>query len=577
MITPPSSGEEREYALELQGATRIDTVTLEMEAGDNGPAAGWLRWIGLQHPEWVERHLTQWKNFDRRWLPYIKPPDASLDFVPAYGIFLTEEELKEMRADHLKQIEANGESTYTRRAESLRQLDPESAVTQYAKCGGRGDLHGRSRDEDVPKLYGGVDAAETGLVLEDSELLRVAARYALSLGVCEKWDEGFMCNLPGGVFEHRAFRRSSCAKDVAKILDLAGNIFTPSGRHFLMRRLAEEGAGPMNYTFWRHDYIYDCNQVAYFNTGRMAAYLVMEREWPRVKPYTDLAFHDTEVNLSRAILPDGGCVEGPSYMCPTVRENFYVIKYYARGRGLDLDTLIPHELRSTSDFAALVVSTTDDDVIPICDAGPMFNDRTLDVLVELMPDSHWTTFFNEKRAGAERPRLPSAPPWPNFVHLPEMGPMASRRPLGEHTVKLFIMGNKAEAGHTHEDKGGFVLEFAGQTFAMDPGICDYTDPIHFIYKQCQRHNMLVPVGLEDRPHPENPLLVDIKPVGQGDAVRFHATVDCGAGWERYYKTWRRTWESPMPDRLVIRDEYELVKGDGVEFYWQNVVALRDFR
>ena len=49
-----------------------------------------------------------------------------------------------------------------------------------------------------------------------------------------------------------------------------------------------------------------------------------------------------------------------------------------------------------------------------------------------------------------------------------------------------------------------VLEFAGDTFAMDLGICDYGDPLSIPYKQCQRHNMLVPTGTTERPHPTNP-------------------------------------------------------------------------
>ena len=48
---------------------------------------------------------------------------------------------------------------------------------------------------------------------------------------------------------------------------------------------------------------------------------------------------------------------------------------------------------------------------------------------------------------------------------------------------------KAGAGHNHEDKGSFVLEFAGETFAMDPGTCDYSNPLAEILSHCERHNM----------------------------------------------------------------------------------------
>jgi len=147
--------------------------------------------------------------------------------------------------------------------------------------------------------------------------------------------------------------------------------------------------------------------------------------------------------------------------------------------------------------------------------------------------------------------------------------MASVRKLGPEQVKLFLMGNRAGAGHTHEDKGSFVLEFAGETFAMDPGTCDYSSPISALVKYCERHNMLVPYGLPERPHPECPLPVDVKPDGHGDEVRFTARLDASPGWDNYYRRWIRSWDSPAPGKLVIRDEWELNRGTGVEFYWNT--------
>ena len=110
------------------------------------------------------------------------------------------------------------------------------------------------------------------------------------------------------------------------ILDLAGEMFTDAGRTYLMRRLAEEGIGPINYVAWRYEYIFHCNQLAYFNTGRMYAYLMLEREWPRVKPYTDLAYRDAIDNLETVIEPDGGSLEGPGYLNPIIRENYNALK-----------------------------------------------------------------------------------------------------------------------------------------------------------------------------------------------------------------------------------------------------------
>jgi hypothetical protein len=232
----------------------------------------------------------------------------------------------------------------------------------------------------------------------------------------------------------------------------------------------------------------------------------------------------------------------------------------------------PDVLKRTSDYAAAVASTTADDVIPICDSGASFRRDSLIVLMELVPQSHWTTIYSkqlvrEGKAPVEAPALPA------FVALPHTGYLASTRRLGDDPVKIFVMGNKSGAGHTHEDKGSFVLEYAGQAFAKDLGMCDYEDPIHAVYKHAQRHNMLVPVGTSERACPKNPLMADVKPVGQGDERQFHASIDATAGWEGYYRKWVRHWDSPSPGQIVIRDEYELAKGTAVEFYWQTKLPV----
>jgi hypothetical protein len=563
----PAAEKRAEYALDLDGATRIDGLTLEIEAGAERNAAGWLRWIGLQSTERLPQYFGQWDYSGRRWDAYIRGDAFTPSFRPRYGIFLNAEELDELRREHQRALEKDGRSRYTGLAEAARAYEPEKGIHEFVKSGGSTSAHTRVRDETQPRLPGSPDLAVAGLVLRDADLLRMAARYALCLALSEHWETGFMSVFPGGPWEDRAFRRSYTAEDIATILDLAGEVFTDAGRTYLMRRLAEEGVGPINYVTWRHEYVFHCNQLAYFNTGRMCAYLVLEREWPRVKPYTDLAYRDAIDNLETVIEPDGGSLEGPSYFSPTARENYTVLKLYARARGENVSNLVPDVLKRTSDYAAVVASTTFDDVIPICDSGPSFRADSLRILAELMPQSHWSAMYDKQRGRPDRLALPA------YVVLPDTGYLASTRRLGDDVVKILILGNKAGAGHTHEDKGSFVLEYAGETFAADLGICDYADPTHAVYKHCQRHNMLVPVGTPDRAHPQNPLIADVKPTGQGDERAFHASIDATAGWAGYYRKWVRHWDSPTPDVLVIRDEYELGKGTAVEFYWQTKLPV----
>jgi hypothetical protein len=202
-----------------------------------------------------------------------------------------------------------------------------------------------------------------------------------------------------------------------------------------------------------------------------------------------------------------------------------------------------------------------------------------------MPDSHWVTVYRKQlqRAGAAPSLLSMAltrsipekgPDLRPFVDMPATGMTCSVRQLGPEIVKLFLMGNKGGAGHTHEDKGSFILEFAGDSFAMDFGVVDYSNPLVEELKHAQRHNMLTPWSNTDRPGPARPVLADIRADARGDATSFHAQMHLTPGWEGWFSQWQRTWDSPTPDTLTITDEWAVEKGEGVIFHWTTPLPMR---
>lgn len=571
----PFAGDEIEIFLDLEGAGVIRRITLELEARQEGPAAGWLRWIGLQHTERLDDYFARWDMTGVKWENQLEDPAYEPKFEPLYGIFLTPEELAAKRKEHEQAMAETGESRYSQLAEAAKSYDFKRGIKEFARSGGSNNNEGRMRDADQYPMPGSPRIAEAAVVVRDAEALRAAARYALCLAACEYWDDGFMAYLTGSDWDNRAFRRSYITEDVAYVFDVAGEVLSDNGRLYLLRRMAEEGVGRINFVLWRHDYVYRCNQLGFFNTGRMAAYLVMERQWPRVIPYTDIAYDDIVKNFDTVIQPDGGYLETPSYFGATANRNLRTIEWYARARGKDAGALVPEPLLRTDAYAAAVMSTTDLDIIPYGDSNQNMDTDTLEWMHAMMPGSYWTTLYNKHRLRKGEPPLEVAgPPLPAFISLPDTGLMASVRQLGGAPVKIFLMGFCVGADHTHEDKGSFVLEFAGQSFATDLGICDYGDPMSNVYKQAQRHNMLAPYGTPDRPRPLRPLPVDVGPAGEGDETRFYARIDATPGWGDFYKQWVREWDSPTPDTLVIRDEYELGRGDGVEFYWQTLLPCR---
>jgi hypothetical protein len=574
----PAEKPNKEYAVDLQGAARIESLTLELEAANAGPATGWLNWIALQNTAVLPYHLAQFARVPGDWARHLKPADYQPAFEPVYGVAMRSEELNAIRAEDLAWLQAGRESQFRSIARQARDAQPETLIAESLNYDRR---YSRDR-ESLELLRPGPSAIMlAAVVLKDADLLRLGGRYALALATTPVWDWGTISRLRGSAFDVRVFTNSGAACELAFALDVGGDVFTAAGKELLMRRIAEDGIGAINYNAWKYEYIHHCNQLPAFSAGRILGYAVLARDWPRVTPYQDLAFRELTDSLSETILPDGGYVEGPGYLMYAVAQGGLGLFYHARSLNVPFSECMPERFKALGAFAAALMSSDEHaDVIPICDSGHDADLRASALLAAGLPDSHWVTIHRKAlaRAAGEVPVLarqleaaiPEQGPEPSvFVRLPAMGPLVSQRRLGGEWVKLFIQGNQAGAGHTHEDKGSFVLEFAGETFALDPGTCDYSHPLANILHNCERHNMLVPYGMPERPHPACPLPHDVKPDGAGDATAFHAEIDATPGWEGYFRRWRRTWDSPTPDVLTVTDDYELAAGDGVEFYWQT--------
>jgi len=348
---------------------------------------------------------------------------------------------------------------------------------------------------------------------------------------------------------------------------------------------------------WWHEYMYYGNQLAWISPARIYGLLLLEHHMPashanlpkppvsRVAPHTEQAWLNLQDNLSKALLPDGGNVEGVSYFTYTIRQAFLCAVLYARARGVELRSLIAPAILRTDRLAEMLYST-DDHQDMILSADAMFPvSEGLAFLAWLMPQSHWVTIYRKslRRAGAAPMLLPlrldreipaEGPALSAVCDMPDTGMMCSvRRHRGE-LVKLLIMGNPNGGDHQHEDKGSFVLEFAGDSFSMDFGVLDYANPVTDLLKQAQRHTMLTPWDDAVRPKPANPIYQDIRPVGTGDAVQFKATLDVTAGWDGWFTKWQRTWDSPTPDHFVITDDWAVAQGKGVEFHWVTRLPMR---
>ncbi len=589
----PLGATRREEWLPLDGAQQIRSITIEVRHPARQTGSGWLMWLGLQHTGRLVDHLAQWAGYDERWEKYLQPADFEPAFKSSYGLLINDSELDAVR----RQFAADRDVTRELRAvaDIATRLRPESLIGENMNFW---DTNMLRRERDIGKMISihGANAAQAGLLWRDKALCRLAARFALSIACCERWEDIFFTHTPGSAWDQRGFVPSIAAWDCALILDLCGEWFTPVGRELILKRLAYDGHGPMCQAVWKWEYMFYTNQLAWIAPARLYSLLVLEQTMParqdphprppsRVAPHTDDAWHNLQENLSRCLLADGGYLEGPMYFSWVARQAALGTHLYARARRQQVRDIVSPALLKTGRFAEMLLSTDDNrDMILICDAAFISGEGAA-FLAWLMPDSHWVTIYRKqlKRCGSAPLLLAlryasevpeKGPELSPFLDMLDNGLMCSVRKLGPEIVKLFLMGNLAGGGHQHEDKGNFILECAGDSFTFDFGVVDYANPVTELLKTAQRHNLLTPWCDTERPKPQNPMPVDVKPQGRGDAVQFHASMDLAAGWNGWYKQWKRTWDSPTPDVVTITDEWALNRGEGVIFHWTTTLPMR---
>lgn len=565
-----ADGEKHEYAVAIDGITHIASVEIRIIAGSY-EGSGWLNWTALQHSGRLREHLHYLTEIAATIDCHIIDPPAP-SFKPRYGLVFDDAELEALRI-HAARIEP-----------PRTEIEPERLVGDFI-LNAPDTRYSREREHGLGLLGRARSAAIYGFAHKDAALLKRAAKYAVAELLTPNWDWGVISRMPGSSFEIRSFMQEVILEDLVTTIDLAGEFLTPSAVEAMKRRMAEDGIGNINFVSWKHEYIHHMNQLPAFSSGRLAAYGLLLQSWPRVAPYLDLALADLVRSIEATVLPDGGFVEGPSYFHYTMSRSLTALRYYAHAVRKPFRDVVPDAILASRALAEALISTdAAQDHIPVCDAHATAPSESLASLASLMPDSMWTTMYR-KRTGRESSALdpfeltlqaaiPVRGPQPKpFVSLPEMRLASSHRLCGDEPVKIVVLGNRAGAGHTHEDKGSFIIEYANSTIAMDPGICDYSHPLTAVLKHAQRHNMLVPIGTDERAHPDCPLGHHVDVEAEGDARKFRARIDCTPGWARYYRKWVREWVSDDPSTLIIRDTWELERGKGVAFLFNTVLPV----
>ena len=574
-----------EYQLPLNGVEKISKITFQIfDTGKNKVKSGNLLWMGLQNTAELKRILEQQRHFASQPLDvFLAPPDTQPSFRGKSNLLIPAAELTKIQAAYQQQ-----KKKLEKAFSPIPALQPETQYTgvlPYANV----KMFGRIRDEKQ-KLFDVRWLITKALITTNRQMLEKAVRTALVIALTPNWDSTFFSVFQDTGWDQRVFGNAAAAEVVALALDYGSDLLSPAGRSLLAKRLAVEGLGQINYNIWKYKYLFGNNQLSAFSRGRIAAYLVLEKTYPwngpRVKPYTELAMRELFDSIEILVHEDGSFLEGPGYFCYTIGSIQPVLEMYASARNRPLPEIIPPKLKNLGKFADAFISTDRrGGVIPVSsgqgNARNAFRIGLCQFLAILAPESQWVTMYQNLAGNQEQLWVPdlslisrhsqvSRKPvkMKPLAVLPTMGIMASTRFFEGEPVKILLVGTKAKTTcHRHNDRGSFVLEFAGDTYAADPGGQSYEDNDGGMVKRSDYHNMLVP---GDMPANE-PMMVaraNVYPAGTGDEKSFQAEILPAPSSYNYFTEWKRTIKSPVPDQFLFRDDYRLTPGrKSARFLW----------
>ena len=571
-----AGGGKKELQLALDGAEEIRRLAITVGSTVREPATGWLNWLGAQNDRLLEEHLALRSQYNEKWEGFLKDESYEPSFTPRYGLIATKEELERMRARYEKHLAEGGRDVFYDRAVNYLDKKPEDMIGDYVRL--TDDVRFcRIRDENQYTAdSAGEKLVQYALLKKDRKALRLAARYCLSLLMTGHWLDSFLADYPLGLWEHSGFVPSIVLSDMAAVLDGAGELFTDKAVKMIQKQMMEKGLSKVNSVVWRYDSIFHCNQLAWYSYGRMSAYAVLSREFPRLVPYMELAKKDMEDSMALAMGGDGAADEGVSYFLYQPAHSGGGLFWYARALGKSFRECLPAQLFTAGDYAD-VMSTTGEEgcFMPVCDYTEPRDVRGLAIMAYALPDSLWVNAYHKKCR--EQGGFPSdfialaldgeIPAEDNrgksFLRLGETGYVSSLREKDGIWTKIFAPGNKPGVGHNHEDKGSFIVEYNGEQIFTDPGMISYGDAGSRALKMCDFHNMLLPAGTAVRPHPRNPFDGFYAPEGVGDEERLHLKMELTAAFDGFYEKWERSLDSESPEELTVTDCYRLKEGRGV--------------
>lgn len=398
-----------------------------------------------------------------------------------------------------------------------------------------------------------------------------------------------MMTRPGALWDHRAFAAMSMTAGFTCALDWAGALLTDAGLDLAGRALSLKVLPMVDFSLRKYAYMRHMNQAIFFAYTGILAVSTLGRLMECGGDGLDWYVNVLRETVDDYILPDGGTYEGPAYHDASISralEGFAVAAQYWK---TPLEDLIPPALLRSGAYYQAMASTAHPGACVCTSDGGRVGKRCAEGGVPFLaritqdpqlarltaalcqPDASGTVqgALALLTKGPQTLPEPAAAP-PVFAILEDTGMLCCCRPTEAGPVRLQLVGAKANAGHSHEDKGSFVLEAFGEELLLDRGTCFYGDGRSELLKHAWRHNVLTADDAEGRPlHQRNPVPEPILPSGSGDEVALHAEIDTSAAWPEVLAQAVRTVASEDPGAFELTDRACRTERGTVSVHFQS--------
>ena len=583
----PGAGVNEEFTAPVQGK-RLEGLCIRIASLSDG-IEGTITWLGLAHSGRLSRMLARKPHYSSDW-PGCFVEQAPENPQPMLGILMDGEELQALR----EKLRTPPFCEVYRKKKEQAQRDmaicPESYIGRFVPhydqrwCRTRDRAWAPSLTENACGLETAIEnLAFVGIVENNLDMMRMAARHALAVAHCEYWCESAMGILPGATWHHRSFTENIYCKVMSLVLDWCGQLLTPFAHQILRDALAMKGLPRIESDFRRIEYIRYMNQGIVFSYGRIFADLALLARHPRYERDLLHAEEDLHEMISNYIQADGGTLEGPGYWMFTFNESMCALYAMARYHKKPF-TCYRELLGSTGEFELSMLAMDENETVlhAVNDAHPAtaVSCALANSFYLFTGQPAWKNLYERLLAGGHVDKdtfaLISSPlpdgrilPEPQPVNriFPVTGQLGAMRTGKDMRTCFHLCSGPTYATHFHADKGSLLLDADGRTLCPDCGSANYFESELYYLHHARSHSLLHPVresgalSVQGRYDEGGRVL---KAEQNGQWVEF-ITDDTRAWSDGVYELDQRRLISPAAEFAVIEDTFALGQADHVEF------------